>query len=94
MDDPSIAEKLVESLARPDGSPKLRPVHAIGIGATGHFVASDVARDYCVAEHFQGEKIDVTGTFFKRFGQCNSARRLVRRTRNGDTLSPRRRRRD
>ena len=43
MDDPSIAEKLVEALARPDGCPKLRPVHAIGIGATGLFVASDVA---------------------------------------------------
>ena len=70
MNDPNIAEKLVEALARPDGSPKLRPVHAIGIGATGHFVASDVARDYCVAEHFQGEKIDVTVRFSNGSGSA------------------------
>ncbi len=70
MNDPSIAEKLVEALARPDGSPKLRPVHAIGIGATGHFVASDVARDYCIAEHFQGEKIDVTVRFSNGSGSA------------------------
>ena len=63
MDDPSIAEKLVKALARPDGSPKLRPVHAIGIGATGYFVASDVAANYCIAEHFQGGRIPVTVRF-------------------------------
>lgn len=60
---PSIAKQLVETLARPDGSSELRPVHAIGIGATGHFVASDVARDYCVAEHFQGGKIAASVRF-------------------------------
>ena len=70
MDDPSIAEKLVEALARPDGSPKLRPVHSIGIGATGYFVASQAARDYCVAEHFQGEKIAVTVRFSNGSGSA------------------------
>ena len=71
MDDPSIAEKLVEALARPDGCPKkLRPVHAIGIAATGYFVASEVARDYCIAEHFQGQKIDVTVRFSNGSGSA------------------------
>jgi catalase len=56
MDDPSIAEKLVEALARPDGCPKLRPVHAIGIGATGYFVASDVARQAEVVEALRRAK--------------------------------------
>ena len=62
-DDPDIAEKLVKALRRPDGSEKLRPVHAIGIGATGYFEPSDVARDYCIAEHFQGERIPVKVRF-------------------------------
>ena len=69
MDDPGIAEKLVKALARPDGSRELRPVHAIGIGATGYFVASDVAADYCIAEHFQGGKNPRHGAVFERFGQ-------------------------
>ena len=60
MGDPDIAEKLVEALRRPDGRADLRPVHAIGIGATGYFEASDVARDYCIAEHFQGDRVPVT----------------------------------
>jgi catalase len=61
--DPEIAEKLVKALHRPDGRPDLRPVHAIGIGATGYFEASDVARDYCIAEHFQGGRIPVIVRF-------------------------------
>ena len=70
MNDPNIAEKLVDALARPDGSPKLRPVHSIGIAATGYFVASQAARDYCVAEHFQGEKIAVTVRFSNGSGSA------------------------
>ena len=62
-DGPDIAEELVKALHRPDGRPDLRPVHAIGIGATGYFEASDVARDYCIAEHFQGGRIPVTARF-------------------------------
>jgi catalase len=70
MDDPDIAEKLVDALVLPDGSPNLRPVHAIGIGASGFFVASEVARDYCVAEHFQGAKIPVTVRFSNGSGSA------------------------
>lgn len=53
MSDDDIAAKLVDALARPDGSPALRPVHAIGNGASGVFLASPVAGDFCIAEHFQ-----------------------------------------
>ena len=70
MDDPNIAEELVDALVLPDGSPNLRPVHAIGIGATGFFIASDVARDYCVAEHFQGQRILVTVRFSNGSGSA------------------------
>jgi catalase len=70
MDDPGIAEKLVDALVLPDGSPDLRPVHAFGIGATGYFEASDVARKVCIAEHFQGERIDVTVRFSNGSGSA------------------------
>ena len=63
MSNPDIAEELVEALRRPDGRADLRPVHAIGISATGYFEASDVARDYCIAEHFQGDRVRVIVRF-------------------------------
>jgi catalase len=71
MDDRNIAAELVKALVHPEGSSELRPVHAIGIGATGHFVASDVAADYCVAEHFQGHKIPVNVRFSNGSGSAN-----------------------
>ncbi|HSJ10918.1 MAG TPA: catalase [Longimicrobiales bacterium] len=37
-----------------------RWAHTHGVGVVGHFVASDVARQYCVAEHFQGQPVPVT----------------------------------
>ena len=63
MSGPDIAEELVEALRRPDGRADLRPVHAIGIGATGYFEASDIARNYCIAKHFQGGRIPVMVRF-------------------------------
>jgi catalase len=65
MDDPGIAAKLVEALdaSFPDGRQDLRPVHTFGIGATGFFEASDVARDYSIAEHFQGQQIRIVARF-------------------------------
>lgn len=53
MDDPDIAEKLVKALHHPEGDTSLRPVHSLGIGASGSFVASDVASQYCKADHFK-----------------------------------------
>jgi catalase len=71
MDDPpNLAEQLVDALVLPDGRPDLRPVHAIGIGAMGSFIASEVARDYCVAEHFQGDRIPVTVRFSNGLGSA------------------------
>lgn len=58
-----IAEELVDTLYRPDGSRALRPVHSIGIAATGHFTASDVAHDYCTAAHFSGDEVPVNLRF-------------------------------
>ncbi|EAS48828.1 possible catalase [Aurantimonas manganoxydans SI85-9A1] len=71
-DDSRLAEKLVEALYRPDGSRALRPVHALGIGATGTFVASRIASDFCVAEHFSGEPITTTVRFSNGSG-CATA---------------------
>jgi catalase len=34
-----------------------RPVHTIGVGVDAYFTASDVARKFCIAEHFSGERI-------------------------------------
>jgi catalase len=45
-------------------------VHSVGIAATGHFVASQAAGDYCVAEHFQGDKIAVTVRFSNGSGSA------------------------
>src|SRR5689334_22242271 len=58
-----IAREAVEVLDIPGGDTRLRPVHTIGIGASGHFIASDVARDFCKAEFFQGQRIPVTVRF-------------------------------
>ncbi|OWU71639.1 hypothetical protein ATO3_17660 [Marinibacterium profundimaris] len=56
-------EALFEALWREDGNAQRRPVHTNGIGVRGHFIASPVARSYCVAEHFGGDRIEVTGRF-------------------------------
>ncbi len=37
-----------------------RWAHTHGLGVLGHFVASDVAKDFCVATHFQGQPVPVT----------------------------------
>lgn len=65
-----MAERLVEAVIAdfPDHKPGTRPAHTIGIGVTGHFRATKVARDYCVAEHFQGQKVDVTVRFSNSLG--------------------------
>ena len=47
----------------PDHQAGTRPVHAVGIGATGYFEALPGARRYTTAEHFQGGRIPVTVRF-------------------------------
>lgn len=71
MDEPpEIVEQILEALVLPDGQPdRLRRVHTIGIGATGFFVPSDIARDYCIAEHFAGDlPVPVTVRFSNGLG--------------------------
>ena len=73
MTESGLAAQLVKHLQRPDGSTALRPVHSIGIGATGVFEASDVAADFCVAPHLQGGRIPITVRFSNGSGaaQCH-----------------------
>lgn len=70
MVDPSEAKRLVQAIIDnlPAPVPGRRPVHTIGIGVKGQFVASDVARSYCVAEHFNGEPVDVSVRFSNGLG--------------------------
>jgi catalase len=46
-----------------DHQPGTRWAHTHGLGVVGHFIASDVARRYCVAEHFGGQRVPVTVRF-------------------------------
>lgn len=70
MVDASVAKRLVEviieNLPAPVG--ERRPVHTLGIGVKGIFVASDVAHAYCVAEHFKGVPVDVSVRFSNGLG--------------------------
>ena len=65
MDDSSVAKRLVDAVISdfPDHKDKTRPVHTIGIGVECYFVASDVAREYCTAGHFQGDKVRASVRF-------------------------------
>ncbi len=65
MDDPTLAKRLVEAVISdfPDHASGTRPVHTIGIGVDGYFVASDVARTYCKAEHFGGQRVRASVRF-------------------------------
>ncbi len=63
--DDAISRQLVDAVIAdfPDHAPGTRPVHTLGVGVQGHFVASDVARQFCVAEHFQGHQVPATVRF-------------------------------
>jgi catalase len=64
LNDP-VARRLVDSIIAdfPDHQPLTRPIHTIGIGVKGWFEPSEVARDYCIAKHFQGPRIRATVRF-------------------------------
>jgi catalase len=70
MVDTSVAKQLVEAIIAnlPEPVPGRRPVHTIGIGVRGKFVASNVAHTYCIAEHFQGHSVDVSVRFSNGLG--------------------------
>jgi catalase len=70
MVDVSVAKRLVEAIIDnlPEPVAGRRPVHTIGIGVKGEFVASDVARTYCIAEHFKGQTIPVSVRFSNGLG--------------------------
>jgi catalase len=70
MADSSVAKRLVEAIIAnlPAPVPGKRPVHTLGIGVKGKFVASDVARTYCIAEHFKGQPVDVSVRFSNGLG--------------------------
>lgn len=70
VDEDKLAEELVVSLERPDGSLALRPVHSLGIGTTGIFEPSPIAKNYCTAEHFQGDSVPVTVRFSNGSGSA------------------------
>jgi predicted ATPase/catalase/class 3 adenylate cyclase len=63
--DPLQAKRLVDAVISdfPDHKPGTRPVHTIGVGVDGYFLASDVARTYCIAEHFKGQQVRATVRF-------------------------------
>jgi catalase len=65
MDDLSVAKRLVEAVISdfPDHKQGTRPVHTIGVGVDGYFVASDIARSFCIAEHFQGQRVPASVRF-------------------------------
>ncbi len=65
MGDSSEARRLVDAIIAnlPEPAPGQRPVHTIGVGVDGYFMASDVARNYCIAEHFKGQRIRVSVRF-------------------------------
>lgn len=75
MSDDNIAAQLVDALGRPDGSRDLRPVHAMGNGATGFFVASGAANEYCVAAHFRPGFVRVPVTVRFSNGSGSATRR-------------------
>src|SRR5664279_3808503 len=65
MANSSEAKRLVDAVISdfPDHKQGTRPVHTIGIGVDGYFMASDVARSYCTAEHFQGQQVKASVRF-------------------------------
>ena len=69
---PVTPEKSVDLLTVDDKvrDGKLRPVHTVGIGASGIFIPSDVAKDFCRAEFFVTARTAVTLRFSNGLGDA------------------------
>lgn len=67
-----LGDRLVAAIRSdfPTNPTDRRPVHTYGMGATGTFRPSPVAADYCVAEHFATEQVDVTVRFSNGSGDA------------------------
>ena len=65
MDSTPVAKQLVDAVISdfPDHKQGTRPVHTVGVGVDGYFIASEVARNYCIAEHFQGQRVRASVRF-------------------------------
>ena len=61
-----LVQVIIDNLPAP--VPGKRPVHTIGVGVKGEFMASDVARNYCIAEHFKGQPITASVRFSNGLG--------------------------
>ena len=50
------AEQMLDAFKEdvPGHASGTRWAHTHGLGVLGHFVASDVAKEFCIAEHFRG----------------------------------------
>ncbi len=70
MAERDMARHLVDAVIAdsPDHKRGTRPAHTIGIGVKGHFRASPVARDWCVAEHFCGREVEASVRFSNSSG--------------------------
>lgn len=70
MAERSMARQLVDAVIAdfPDHKCGTRPAHTVGIGAKGFFRGSTVARDWCVAEHFQARDVEATVRFSNSSG--------------------------
>jgi len=63
--EPNMSKRLYEALGTdyPDHRADMRPVHAVGIGAAGHFIASQAASRFTFAEQFNGSPVPITVRF-------------------------------
>lgn len=67
----ALIDQILAKLVLPGENPdKHRSVHTIGVGATGTFVASDIASQYCRAKHFDGRRHPATVRFSNGLGSA------------------------
>jgi catalase len=75
---PSLIDALIDNMGPsfPEHVRGTRPIHSKGIGVEGTFAATDAAREYCTAKHFDGSSIRVLVRFSNGNGQLDPDGRL------------------